>query len=125
MQNRASVNGQGYIEMIIAGDQSGATFQNLYEQVLPLVERLQVEGKPVLGLADLTQKGAYTPGSNKAVMRMLEEVPYAKLAIFGAEAVLKEVTELIILAMAKQDNTKLFANREEAMNWLQDTEVPS
>lgn len=104
--------------MQVAGDQSGETFTHLYEQAVPLVEELRASGRPVLGLADLTHKGHYSPGSNKAALQLMEQVDYDRLAVYGAGVMLKEVTELLIMALGRDDRTKVFPDRDAALAWL-------
>jgi hypothetical protein len=117
-QNKIFLNPAGYIEMVIIGDQTYDTFHEMLDKLPELLEQLEGQGKPLRGLIDLTQKGKYTPGSNKAAMEALEQVPYQRVAMFGADAVLKEVTEMIILAMGKKEKTQLFHDRESAVAWL-------
>lgn len=119
MANRVFINPEGYVEVTIIGDQTGQSFRQSSAEAEPLIHQLRQASKPVLGLVDLTQKGKYTPESNKAAMQLLEDMDYDRIAMFGAEYVLKEVTELIILAMGRKDTTKLFGKREDAVAWLQ------
>ena len=118
-QNEVFINNDGVIEIKVNGDQTYESFGAIYDAANPLIKQLAEQNKPVRGLIDLTNKGKYTPGSNRAAMETLEHIHYEKIAFYGAEYLLKEVTELIILAMGKKDNTKVFNNREEAVRWLQ------
>ncbi len=125
MANRVFINPEGYVEVTVIGDQTSETFGAASVEAQPLIGKLRKEGKAVLGLIDLTQKGKYTPASNKAAMQLLEDMDYDKIAMFGAEYVLKEVTELIILAMGRKDTTKLFGKREDAIAWLKTSDHPA
>lgn len=118
MGNTVALRAEGYVEVFIVGDQTAETFRDSYLQAQPFIRDLQEAGKPVLGLVDLSQKGHYSPGSNKAAMKYLEEMPYDRIAIVGPHDVLEEVTELIILAMGKKDITQIFDTREAALKWL-------
>ncbi len=118
MQNSVKLNSEGIVEAFVIGDQDYESFRKLADSAQPLLADLRKSGKPVLGLVDLTKKGHYTVASNRAAMEMLEKMDYDRVAMFGAEDVLKEVTEMIILAMGKRENTKLFTSRDEAVAWL-------
>ena len=85
---------------------------------MDLVEQLQQQGKPRLGLVDLTTDASYSPDSNKAAMKTLESFNYEKIAMFGAGEILTDVTKAIILAIGRSHNTKIFKTREEAVKWL-------
>ena len=118
MQNSVKLNSEGIVEAFVIGDQDYESFRKLANDADPLLIEQRKKGNPVLGLVDLTKKGHYTAASNRAAMEMLEKMDYDRVAMFGTEAVLKEVTEMIILAMGKHDKTKLFHTRDEAMAWL-------
>lgn len=118
--NHISLNPDGYIEATIEGDQTGMSFGRLHFDAEEMLELLTQQGKPRLGLIDVSNQGKFTPESNKSAMQILETLPYDKLAIFGANKVLNEVINTIILAMGKSHNTKLFSDRESALRWLQE-----
>ena len=118
MANRMFLNKDGYIEVQIEGDQTYMSFENLQPTALQILDELQKDGKERLGLIDITKQGSFSADSNRAAMEILEAINYDRVAIFGAPRFLQEVTSAIILAMGKGDNTKIFATREEAVNWL-------
>jgi rRNA processing protein Krr1/Pno1 len=118
MSNTIVLNPKGYIEVTIAGDQTYDTFHRMISEVIPHIQQLKAQKKPVLGLVDLTQEGKITQDSNKGAMEVLEKTEYDRVALFGAPSVLKEVVHLIILAMGKKESTQLFSDRESAIAWL-------
>ncbi|HSW99857.1 MAG TPA: hypothetical protein VLH38_02365 [Patescibacteria group bacterium] len=119
--NRISLNPDGYIEATIEGDQTKMSFEHLHLNTEEMMGLLQKQGRQQLGLIDVTKQGKFSPDSNKEAMLILEKLPYDKLAIFGANIVLAQVINAIILAMGKSANTKLFADRQSALAWLQET----
>ncbi len=116
MQNKIFLNPAGYIEVIFIGHQTGETFKDVYDKVQPLIATMKNQDKPLRGLFDMTQQTGYSLGSDKAALKFLEETDYDRIAMHhvGHAA----VTNAIIMAMGKGDNTKLFDNREEALAWL-------
>ncbi|MEI8338603.1 MAG: STAS/SEC14 domain-containing protein [bacterium] len=118
MANRVFLNPDGYIEVVLDGKQSYMTIDNMKYTIQDLINQLEQQGKPRLGLVDLTTDETYSPDSNKAAMQTLESLNYEKIAMFGAGEVLTEVTKAIILAIGRSHNTKIFKSREEAVKWL-------
>ena len=118
MSNRIFLNQDSIVEAVIEGEQTFMTFDNLTTDAQDLLTQLQKEGKPRLGLIDVTNQKNFTPDTNRAAMQILEALNYDKVAIFGAKTLLTEVTKAIILAMGKAENTKIFKDRESAVAWL-------
>ncbi len=118
MANRIFYNPDGYVEVVIEGEQSYMTFENLKADALDIMDRLQKEGKHRLGLIDISSQKNFTPDTNRAGMEIMESLNYEKLALFGGKRVLTEVTKAIILAMGKNQNTRIFPDRESALAWL-------
>ena len=105
------------MEAVIIGDQTYVSFVDLKADADLILEKLQKEGKKRLILIDISHQGDFTTGSNKAGLEVLESTSHDGVAIFGADRILKEVTEAIIVAMGK-DDTKLFPDRQSAVAWL-------
>ncbi|NDC22164.1 hypothetical protein EBZ57_02225 [bacterium] len=120
MANKIILNPEGYVEVIMDGDQTFMTIDNMKYDAIDMLNTLQKEGKPRLGLVDLTKQTNYTADTNKAAMKNLEALNYEKVALFGASTLLTEVTKAIILAMGRSHNTQIFKDRESAVSWLLD-----
>lgn len=119
--NHVFLNPDGYVEATIVGDQTKMSFEHLHYDAVDMLELLEKQGMKRIGLIDISKQGKFSTESNKEAMLILETLPYEKLAIFGANKVLAEVTNAIIIAMGKSHNTKLFADRQSALDWLQAT----
>lgn len=118
MANKIFLNPEGYVEVVMDGEQTFMTIDNMKYDAIDMLGQLQKEGKPRLGLIDLTKQANYTPDTNKAAMSNLEALNYEKVAMFGASTLLTEVSKALILAMGRSNNTKIFKTREEAVKWL-------
>lgn len=118
MANRIFLSKEGIIEVIIEGEQTYMTFENLRYDAQDMLSQLQKEGKKRLGAIDISKLTKFNPDSNRAAMEILESLNYDRVAIFGGGTVLTEVTKAIIMAMGKGDNTKIFSDRESAIAWL-------
>jgi len=119
MQNTTIHNPDGYADISIQGDQSYTSFVGVKADADIILEQLGKEGKPRLALIDLSRQGKFTTDSNRAAMEMLEATNYDRVAIYGASKILEEITKGIILAMGKNDKTRVFADRASALAWLQ------
>jgi len=123
--NRIFLNPDGYIEATIIGDQTKMSFEHMHLAAEEMLNQLEKQGKPRIGLIDVSKQGGFSSDSNKEAMQILEKLPYDKLAIFGANKVLAQVTNAIILAMGRSANTRLFGDRQTALAWLQEAPVHS
>ena len=116
MQDQIFLNPDGFIEIKLIGDQTPEMFQNIYADYQGIEEKLRAEGKPILALFDASQETGFSLSSNKAALEILEQANYDRIAMYAVPHY--KVTEGIIAATGKSDNTKLFATREEALAWL-------
>jgi hypothetical protein len=115
-QNKVFINDYGYIEIQLIGDQSEITFRHSYIEVQPLVEKLHKRGKPLYGLIDMSQETGYSLASDKAALDILESLTYDKLAMCNVPHA--KVAQGIIQAIGKDENTKIFSDRNDALAWL-------
>ena len=115
-ENKVFVNPEGYLEVVVVGEQTAESFQDIWKVAEPLLGVMKVENKRLLALLDLTFQTGFSVRSDKAAMELLEQIPYEKIAMFNVPH--REVTKSIILATGKSDNTKIFDSRQEAVNWL-------
>ena len=120
MANKISLNPDGYVEVIMDGEQSYMTIDSMRYDAVDMLGQLQSENKPRLGLIDLTKQSNYTTDTNKAAMKTLESLTYEKVALFGANTFLTDVVKAIILAMGRTETTKIFKDRESAIAWLKE-----
>lgn len=117
-RNSVSLNTDGYIEIKIIGDQDYLSFDALRKEAEELAIQLRYSQRAVRGLIDLTEMTGFNTGSNKAALEILGQIDYQKVALFGANASISTVTNLLIQALGKDDRTKLFPDRTSAVNWL-------
>ena len=118
MNNSVNLTSEGLILVTLVGDQTQQTIEDSATQCQRFAAQLQAEHKPVLGLVDFTHEKKFSTGANKATLDAMSAINYDRVALFGTSKVLTEVTKLIIQALGKADQTKVFATREEAVAWL-------
>jgi len=109
---------EGYVCVALVGDQTYQTVDALCQQTLEYVDRLRGEQKPLLGLVDLSQQTGFNTGSNKAALESLTKINYDKAALVSDNELFGSLAKLIIKALGKDERTKFFSDREEAVAWL-------
>ena len=116
--NTVTLESEDYVLVKLVGKQDYMTMDAVAKSCKAIGAELTMHSKPLIGLVDFTEDKGFTTGTNKAVMKALEEIPYDRIAMFGTNAVLSEVTKAVIAALGKGDRTKVFETREEALAWL-------
>ena len=109
---------EGFVEFRMIGEQSYQKIEKTAMACRRFIDLLNYQHKPLLGLVDLSEDHSINPGTNKATLKALEEIPYQRAAMFGASPIMTEVTRALIAALGKGANTKIFGTREEAEAWL-------
>ncbi|MDB5178244.1 MAG: hypothetical protein JWN01_187 [Patescibacteria group bacterium] len=117
-KNSVVLHPEGYIEVILVGDQNYQTIEESGNQCKELIGRLKYEQKPLLGLINLSREKNFSTGANKSALEIMDDIIYDRVAMFGGNQVLDEVAKLIIKALGKDDQTMVFETREEAVAWL-------
>lgn len=115
-KNSVFINKEGFVEVILIGNQSEETFKHSYYEVLPLIDKLRAAKKPMYGLIDMSQQTGYSLASDKAALEILESMDYDKLAMCNVSH--RSVTQGIIQAIGRDHNTKIFNSRTDALAWL-------
>src|SRR5690348_15596432 len=94
--NSVSLQPEGYVLVKLVGKQDYMTMDAVAKQCKAMADQITLQGKPLIGLVDFSQDQGFNTGTNKAVMKALEEITYDRIAMFGANAVLSEVTKAVI-----------------------------
>jgi hypothetical protein len=116
--NSVSLHPAGYVQVRLVGKQDYMSVDAVAAECKKFAQQLTGEGRPIIGLVDASEDLGFNTGTNKAVLRALEEITYDRVAIFGTHKILAEVTKAVIAALGKDDRTKIFDTREEALAWL-------
>jgi hypothetical protein len=117
-ENTVTLLPEGYVLVTLVGKQDYMTMDRVAHDCKAIAAEVRMDGKPLIGLVDFTEDLGFSSGTNKAVMKALEDIPYDRIAMYGTSPVLTEVTKAVILALGKSDRTKVFGTRDEALAWL-------
>lgn len=117
-KNSVTLDPQGIVAVKLVGKQDFLSMEDVGKECNRLAETLHARNKPVLGLVDFTDDPNFDAGTNKAVLKALEEIPYDKAALFGTNELIAAAARAVLLALGKGKQTKIFQTREEALAWL-------
>ena len=117
-QDTVQLHPDGYLDVKVNGDQTYLTYDQLRQDLKPLIEKLRVENLPIKGLVDFSNIGSFAPNTVKAGFEILSDIPYTKVAFVGANKALAEVLQGIVLAIGRGESTKIFDDKTEALEWL-------
>jgi len=116
--NEVLLDPLGFVEVRLIGPQSYQSIEAVAKRCRPFIDKLNYARKPLLGLIDFTEHKHFDTGSTKAALKMLEEIPYKRAAMYGTNPILLEISRGIVAALGKGASTKVFGSREEAVAWL-------
>lgn len=119
MANQVYLDENDFIWEVYDGDQNEERVANeVIEPTNKLIAELQAKQKPVNIIVDVTNFGKSDLGARQVGSGVVKTWPYRKLAVFGPKPFFRSVVSLIILATGRQRTMRIFATREEALDWL-------
>jgi hypothetical protein len=108
-----------YIELVLVGDQDGSVTSETIEKAMIQANKLTKAKKPVLVLADASQVGSTHPDTYAASVRVVNEHPFDRIAMFGLAGSLSEkLMNGLIIGLGAQSAIRFFTERKEAEEWL-------
>ncbi len=121
MPNQVFLDPNGIIHHVYNGDQNGTTIKDMITETAAVIARLQAKDTnvPLNFLVNIDGIGRQSLSARQAGARALKALPYHKIALYGGNHYLRQVTNLVILAARKQKNVKHFKIESEALAWLQ------
>ena len=118
MQNTVITDPGDFVSVQLIGAQDFGSIKETAVAALPLIDQLRTSGKAVKVLIDISEQTAATPDSNQMSLKVLDTIPYDKMAIYGGTKTLNDITNGIIAASGKAETTQVFETREDAVSWL-------
>lgn len=119
MKHTIFINNKGLIEATINGE---VTFEDaviIGKQALDLATKIEDRGEPVKILIDSTNAtGRMNDLANNYLIKMFKNFPLSKIATFGAHGEVAQRQREQAKEADLHKNMAMFANREEAENWL-------
>jgi len=116
--NQVFINDEDIIEIVVQGDQTVHSIQAMSTAALELAASQRAAGKPVTLLDNLLGMGDVPPEGRKLVVDLLKSNEYDKLAMLGANNILRFGANLILQATGKSAQAKYFDDREKCISWL-------
>lgn len=116
--NKVTLNKDGFIEIIVVGDQTASSIVAMGEAIQTNSKLLIEQQKPVLLLDDIRQIGKVPPEGRKAVVALGKTLTYKKLAMLGKPGLIRFGANLLIRAMGQATKAKYFDQYDRAIAWL-------
>jgi UDP-N-acetylmuramyl pentapeptide synthase len=118
IHNQVIINEQGIIEIFVVGDQTVESVQVMGNQTMQLAREQQAAGNRALILDNLLQLGTVPAEARKLVVDLIKSNEYDKLAMLGADTILRFGANLILQATGKGSRVKYFEDRAACIDWL-------
>jgi len=125
MGNKVFINKDHLIETVYVGVQTASTIRQIAHRTAELAKKLQQQERPVLILVDLRQLHHVTLDGRATASRVLGEIPYQGIAVYGATIFLKHLINLIARATDRRNKIQTFSSRESAVQWLKQLVKPA
>lgn len=102
----------------VVGDQTYQTIRYIIKESRLLALQLELDGKPINTLVDLSQVGNVDLGARRAGFEALTMLHFDKTALYGASNAVRTLTNFILKASGQSKKARQFATPAEALQWL-------
>lgn len=116
--NEVFLNDKSIIESIFHGAQTEETVSALATHYKALCEQLKKEGKPIYSLVDMNDITHADAGARNAVLPILQNVSFQKIALFGGNTVIRTLAKFMAYVSKDLSSMRYFETRNEAEQWL-------
>jgi hypothetical protein len=118
MPNRTFIDDEGLLWQVYEGDQNGDTLAKILQQTEMLLQTLRAKKAVINVLVDINKIGRQNLESRKVAAKAMKDWPFHKVAVFGTNAYLRHVVNLVAIATGHRRNAQFFANETLAKAWL-------
>ncbi len=108
----------GIIEVDSAGDKTVFIIKGMGDAIRELAAIQRDIKRPVLILDDLRELGNVPPEARRMVVELAKTLDYDRIAMVGANGVLRLGANLMFQASGKANKLKYFDSYEKAVEWL-------
>jgi hypothetical protein len=106
------------IEQTYEGDQNEQTVTEGAARLQKIIDQFDRQKEPVNVVLNITNVGMVSRDGQEATVKVLKELPFDKMAVYGANTYLNGLATIIIAATGKSDKIKVFGSKMEAEMWL-------
>ena len=118
MINKVYIDSDGLLQILVVGDQTAASVQEMGDKLRFCIQQLRQEGRPVLILDNLLQMGATPSAVRREVAHLAKTLDFDRaVMVGGGSAAMRLGTNLMLRAVGRS-NTRYFASLESARVWL-------
>lgn len=105
----------------LKGALTHADIMNIRDKALSIIKE---KGKPVDILIDLKQAEVVTPEAKEEGKKLLEDVPFRRMAIFTSRPSVVSMANWIVKTVSDNNKVKLFRDEQLAYEWLSKASGP-
>lgn len=120
MANRAFVNDQNIIEVILDGDQTAETIAESVHLAKGCADILRRQGRPIDMLFDFGTVGKTSIAARKRSVVAMGEIPYHKMAGINASPLVAFITNTVAAVTGNSNRSRHFKDRASALRWLRE-----
>lgn len=106
------------IEVVVEGNQTGASVQEMGDKIEALIKQQNAAGKPALVLDDVTKMTGADADARKLVVEFSKSLPYTKLAMVGMGGLVRLGANLLLQTAGRGAVARYFDNHKDALAWL-------
>ena len=118
MPNSAFINEDYIIEQVYRGRQTFETVTKVAAKVMVLADKLQSGRKKVRILVSIRRITGVSADALLAASDALITISKSKIAVYGGNKYLNDLTNLVIAAVGRENSVMVFDRRKEAASWL-------
>jgi hypothetical protein len=116
--NKIFLNNNGFIETEFHGFQTQESLLAVRAEYQRLCTQLTAEKKNIYLLINLDGVSKTDAGARSTAVKILHDLPFVKVSVYGGDLFMRVVAKLIITATENFVSIRYFSSREEAEKWL-------
>lgn len=120
MPNRAFIDANDFIEVVLEGDQTAETIADSVRQAKVCAKKLSLAKKPINMLFDFGAIGKTTLDARRRSVKAMGEIPYHKMAGINASPLIAFISNSVALVTGNAYRTRHFKDRAQAERWLRE-----
>lgn len=106
------------IEQTYEGDQTKETVTDGAARLQRIIDQFYKDNEPVNVILNITNVGQVPKEAQEATIKVLKELTFDKMAVYGANIYLNGLARIIIAATGRSNQIKVFDSKSEAEHWL-------
>ena len=120
MPNSVSAKRKEILEIVYEGDQTYNTVNTTTTELGKVCTDYENQKRKFKILADISGLGYTNIGSRRALVEVVKNLEYEKIAFFGGNIYSRHLVDFVIQASGRMKKAKVFETKNDALNWLKE-----